>query len=183
MDGDLLLSTAGVVGELAGLAIAAVGFRQTWREWEPDEAISWPLTQALDRLTSWLTRVFRTGLPPKVVHGQASLAAAAVLPVRASVERAPLPSITEAPEQFAKMVELRLTDLLDRVEKAARAQEDAEEAAKEREAEIRSLIDRYRAESQANVKKVAVGGLRLQAIGWALTILGVAFQGIGQIIQ
>jgi hypothetical protein len=94
-----------------------------------------------------------------------------------------LPSLTDEPEEFARIVQLRLTDLLDRVQTTAYRLEDVTEAAADRNRDVRREIAQLRAEAQGTVQRIAVGGLREQFVGWLFLVAGVVLQAIGQAMQ
>jgi hypothetical protein len=94
-----------------------------------------------------------------------------------------MPSMSEDPEGFSKMVESRLMDLHNRTQAAAHALQNEIEAATARHKDTQQAIERYRAEALGRDQTVATGGLRQQLLGLFFVLIGLILQTVGQIWQ
>ena len=182
MKSSMIFTLLGSAVELAGLAIAAYGFRRTWSDFgDPDDKFWGPGTRQLDRMTMWLSRIFHHRFPSRTVSAQAAVSGFAAVSAKGTVAYGKLPSITNDPQAFANMVELRLADVLARVQTVAHDLQDERESVSSQRQELIQFIERSKQEIGGAVQKVAVGGLRQQALGWFLVVIGLLFQTIGQL--
>ena len=78
---------------------------------------------------------------------------------------------------------MRLRSLHERLERNEHELYDDREAAIARQAEIERRIQKVEADAQGSVQTIAIGGLREQAFGWSLIVLGVVASGVANIIQ
>ena len=188
VNAPLLLNIAGLVLEVAGLGLAADGYRRTWRDFRnPDDEFLAPVANALKaasrRAYAGIRRLIRRPIPPRTVALTAASMAMATSTARATVMWGSFPSIKDDPVGFAETVELRLRTLHRELEEARDRLHDDAEAGKSRHTELMRLVEQAKTDAQGDVRTIAVGGLREQVAGWTLIVLGVIAAGVANIIQ
>ncbi|MEU8232834.1 hypothetical protein AB0C12_24905 [Actinoplanes sp. NPDC048967] len=179
----VFLNLGGGLAEVGGLWVAALGFRRTWRDFSGEQQRFLPsVTPTLDRLTTWLTRLFRTGLPDRATAIDLSGSVHFSDTATATMTYARLPSIADDPAGFAQMVQTRVDGLLQRTDELAAGLARATAAADARQRELTAVVEKLRAEAESRVRQIAVGGLRAQVLGWLMLIIGVVLQTVGNIV-
>jgi hypothetical protein len=177
------LAVVGAGFETVGLAYAAIGFRRTWTAFRQlGDRFLTPITATLDRITSWMNRIFNHQPFRRTVSARGGLAVDLTVTARGRKMWSPLPRPEDDLGQFAAVVGERLSDLFDRVQALRFEILDEAKAASDRDSETRQLLDDYRAETQSTVQSITVGGLREQAFGWLLVVVGVVVQTTGQLV-
>jgi len=174
-----VLNYVGVALQLAGVLISAAGLVATWREFAPPgERFFAPVVDPLVLLVrtafSWSAdaarKILRRPIQGKVASVQMGATVTATGSLGMTVTIAPLPQDTRAAlvalHERAQMLTDMLMDTRGRIEEefAARANED-ERIREEQRLAVAKLesIDR----------SLAIGGLRTQAFGVFLTVLGI----------
>lgn len=161
--------------QLAGAAATMFGAWQTWHEFATPGQRFWePFLRPFVRAWRWLTRlvrrIFRRGRKHVVGLGGVS-AGGATVRARGRVGFRPLPSLDE-PAAFVAEVK----DQIDRVHNLAQdIQErlaDESEARRHANDQLRGDLDTRIAKVESMTRNVAVGGLRLEALGVALVVAG-----------
>jgi hypothetical protein len=172
--------------ELIGLACAAVGFRQTWYEYARGERFLEPLlrpvTSRARAVQNWLRKLLRRPGKPQVVQlglaGEIEMAGSVTL----RVGWGPPPDPVVDLAGYAAVVTQRINDLHEKVQDVKHDLATEAEARKtaigDAQAALTAEIDQVRALS----RQVAVGGLRLQAVGWACLLVGLILGAIGNAV-
>jgi len=182
------VNAVGVLLEAAGLLIAAVGLVDTWRQYgPPGEPLTAPLRrrwaaastgakQRWERGWRWLLRKPR----PIVIHsGTVAInLGTPQVTVRGRKGYGPLP---EEPGAAIRMLGERTDELLERVQNARDATDDAVEALKGELAVVVQRLDSAVAELEVQTRRVASGGVRLQLVGFSAVGVGLALQLISPI--
>jgi hypothetical protein len=178
--------TVGAVLELVGLALAAVGFRQTWLEHAGDEPFLRPVTRRVSawtmaarrRVRVWLRRPeHRTVASAEVALGWDAAEA------RGVVSWGPLPDPVANLAAFASNVDDRLNRLHTLVQEARHAVADEQMARADADGKLRDEFSGEVGRVEFLSHRVAVGGLRLQALGWFFVLLGVVVSTVGNLVQ
>jgi uncharacterized membrane protein len=188
-----VLSWSGLALSLVGTAIAALGIRETWRQFRPEGARFWgPFYDWVDRRVRQPARSLRVAAQRRWnrLHGttdvrQVSGTASAVFSARASasgvVTYGPLPDPNDG--AFAEEVHRRTNELrmgIQRVESSVSTETAVrEKAVGKLQRQLDDQHDRLRDMTQ----QVAVSGLPLEMTGIFLVIAGTVLQGIAQAIQ
>jgi hypothetical protein len=180
------LQLTGLALELIGLACAAVGFRQTWYEYargEPFlEPMLRPVTSRARAVQNRLRKLLRRPGKPHVVQASAVSAVGFVASATARVGWGPPPDPTTDLAAYAAEVTRRINELHEKVqqqrEDLAAETEARKTAIGDARAALTAEIDQVRALS----RQVAVGGLRLQAAGWAFLFVGLILGAIGNAV-
>jgi hypothetical protein len=166
-----LLALAGVL-EIAGLALAAVGFKRTWREHAPGQDYWQPEKARARSAQRRLRRMIGRPAPAHVMPGAAHMNVSATLEARAHVTWGPLPDPAD-PSALVGELHRRLNELHDASQRARFALDD-ERAAREAGDEAARAVIREEVETVVrSTQRVAVGGLRLQVAGWFLVLAGI----------
>lgn len=191
-----VVSWSGLALSLVGTVIAAIGIRQTWRQFHPEGARFWgPFYEWTDRRVRQPAQSFgratkqgwnrlwgraeRRSITVKL--GQA-IETETAMPVTVVKRYANLPDPDDA-KAFAAAVEKRFAELrgaMDRVEQGLAAQTtDREKAVDELQRQLDDQHDRLRDMTQ----QVAISGLPLEMTGVFLVVTGTVLQGIAQLIK
>lgn len=177
------LNALGVVSQLVGVVVAFVGLWKTWHEFAngerflaPYEARAGAIAHAISvRVRSDLRRLLRrhpeTIARAGTAHGTFTMSAN----IRGRVTWGPLPLTTEA--AMAEL-ERRTLELQKTHANTTERQDDALAEVRGDAATFRAHADEAIKRLEAMNRRVAVGGLRWQASGLFLVLLGLALQGI-----
>jgi hypothetical protein len=162
--------------ELVGLALAAVGFRQTWTAHAGDEQFWAPAREWAMRRKApficWLRRVLRRPRHTTVGAGAAT-AAGAALDARAKIGWGPLPDPISDLATFAAVVHERLNRLHSTVQDLEHALKEERKTRERADEEVRTDLS-AKIDEVANLSRdVAVGGIRLQLAGWFFLLVGL----------
>lgn len=183
-----LLNAVGVICQIVGVVIAVVGLWKTWREFAGGEPFMRPYqdrTTAILRTikargVATLNRLFRRHPETLAYAGVAGGVSTMSSAVRARVTWGPLPLDTAA----------ALEELHRRTLDLSKTQADATDRHADALASLRDDLDRLTAHVDdviahfdALAGRVAVGGIRWQASGLFLVLLGLALQGIAAAIS
>jgi len=178
------LAVGGTILQLAGVALTAVGFWRTWREFgDPDvgffDPVTVPVRGGWRRLAITAEGVVRrlTRRPRSVVvHGSTFVQQMATVSARGRVQYGDLPT-----ETGAALAELhrRTRDLMDRLSNTQEMIADGLRDVRAEIADILRRIDGLRAEFDRQARRVAIGGIRLEAGGLLLVALGTVMQWLG----
>jgi hypothetical protein len=184
----VILYVGALIAELAGLVLAAHGFRRTWLEFRnPDEeffgSVTRPVKITTRKAYARVRKFLGKPIPPRTVHVTGVSSLSLVATASATVTWAPLPSLHQDSDAFIKALDSRLNQLNDRLQNAEKRIRDDAEAAAARHEETAQAIGEARDEARGQVRTVTVGGLREQVIGWSLIVAGVVTAGVGDIIQ
>jgi len=168
-----LFATA-LAAELAGLILAADGFRRAWREFRRPGDDLWGSVAAPVRAKIRTAYVRLRNLVGNPAAGPTEPAG--------SADGAVAPSTNDV-GAFMEQLNRRVAELNDRIERAERRLQANAEASAARHAEVTETIIRDRAHAHEEVRSVAIGGLREQVIGWVLIVVGTVLAGIGDILN
>jgi hypothetical protein len=170
------LAVLATVLELVGFVLAALGFHHTWREhavgkdfWELDKARARTTVRRADRA---LRKMLRR--PPRPVDVDLVPAQVTVTPValRVTTGLPPLPGHDDMDALTAE-IDKRLNRLHSVIEDVQHALTDEREAREDGDRRVRSDLEKEIDRVEASTQRVAVGGLRLQLLGWIFLLLGL----------
>jgi hypothetical protein len=176
-------ATIGTALQLLGVVTTGVGFWRTWREFAaPREGFFDPIAVPLRagwrrgslKVEGLIRRVFRR--PKAVVVGAGSITVgAAAFNARGRVQFGELPPTTKA-----AIAELhrRTKDLMDRVSDNREDTTDGLAAVRKEIADLASQVDAVAAGLEQRTRRVAVGGIRIEAAGLVLVALGTVLQSV-----
>jgi hypothetical protein len=176
------LAVAAVL-ELTGLVLTAVGFKRTWAEHAQGEDFWFPLkgriraaARGVERIAR---RVFRRS--GRAVNLQVNSATMAVTAgeARVTITWGPLPDPSDGPA-FAAKVQERLNQLHSMVQDDKHALADERKVRTNEDTKVRKGLAELSALVDAKTANVAVGGLRLQVLGWTFVLLGIL---VGSIVN
>lgn len=189
-----VLSWSGLALSLIGTAIAALGIRETWRQFRPEGARFWgPFYNWADRRVRQPARSLRVAAQRRwnSLRGatdvrQVSGTSSAVFSVRASasgvVTYGPLPDPSDD-GAFAEEVQRRTNELrmgIQRVESSL----SAEAAVRERAvSKLQHQLDDQHDRLRDMTQQVAVSGLPLEMTGIFFVVAGTVLQAIAQMIK
>jgi hypothetical protein len=184
------LQTIGAGLQLLGAVIALVGLAFTWREFkgelfmEPLIAVGRGIARPLGRLWAWTnSQVARLqGKSRQVLTGSVAPAGSLTRThhayARAFIED-PLPKDPrDAVEELAHRIKVTRDALATTTEAQGKAIGSTAEAVRRLEERVDAAVGRLDVQD----RRVAVGGLRWQAVGLTLVILGLATQGVGYLV-
>lgn len=180
------LQLAGAVLELIGLACAAIGFRQTWYEYARGERflepMLGPVTSRARAVKNRLRKLLRRPGKRQVVQAGAAAEFGFAGSATVRVGWGPPPDPATDLAAYAAVVTQRINELHQTVQQQRHdlaAETEARQAAiRDAQAALTAEIDEVRALS----RQVAVGGLRLQAVGWAFLFAGLILSAIGSAV-
>jgi hypothetical protein len=162
--------------EFVGFVLAVVGFHRTWRQnavgqdfWEPDKAQIRAVGRRADRA---LRRIFRRPPQPEAV-GIAPVPlklTAGVLGIKTGLP--PLPGHDDMDALTAE-IDKRLNRLHSMIEDEQHALVQERRAREAADQQVRSDLGQEIGRVDAGTQRVAVGGLRLQLLGWIFLLLGL----------
>jgi hypothetical protein len=171
----------GTILQLTGVAVTALGFWRTWREFgEPGEGFFDPVTNAVrvawarlatiaESAIRWLLRRPR---PIVLEPGPATVSAKAFDP-RVHIDFAQLPEdIAAAVEALARRTE----DLLTRITGLTEESRDGIAGVRAEVADLASRLNSTAGDLRRRTGRVAVGGIRLEALGLVLVAAGTVLQ-------
>jgi hypothetical protein len=173
--------TVGTILQLTGVAVTGLGFWRTWREFgEPGEGFFDPVTNAARvgwaRLwaiaESAVRRLLRRPRPIVLEPGPAT-ARLQAFDARAHIGFAPLP---EDPAAALEALARRTEDLLKRISGLTEESRDGLQEVRAEIADLTSRLDTTAGDLRRRTRRVAVGGIRLEALGLVLVALGTALQ-------
>jgi hypothetical protein len=173
---------AGAGFEVLGLAVGAVGFRRTWREFSTgDRMFGKEIEWAKNKYKAVKDYVHRrlgrkqVAAPPQVT---ASINLTLSMDGASGVGYVGLPSPIDDPEAFASAVGERLRSLNDNV-RTLREQLDSEVGAREAaDHKVSSELRTKVAEVEGLSRQIAIGGLREQVVGWSCIVVGIILQSL-----
>ena len=171
------LGLAGVLLQVIGVATTSVGVWKTWHEFAEGEGFWLPivgaLRSALRRVEGVLRRVLRR---PQRIEGRGALEAHLSLSgqARARIDFGPLPTAAEAAfAELDRRTRLLADQLATAIEHHDQALEEARASVSGLSADVELTAQRLRTQ----VRHVAIGGLRWEALGLLLIALGLLAQG------
>ena len=177
-----LLNLLGVGLEVVGLVVAAIGGLQTWREFgPPGEGLLDPIGRAARaardastaRVVGWWRRLRRKPRSVLALAGYASGTASMNARLRTRKGYGPLPVETG---DAIRMLGERTEELLGRVQDGRDAAEDEIAKVREEIAELSGEVELVSAKQEADTRRVAIGGIRLQMLGFFVVGIGLALQ-------
>ncbi|WP_116952284.1 hypothetical protein [Jiangella endophytica] len=172
--------------DVAGLTCAAAGFAQTWHQHGTGELWAPWRARARDgrrRAWSWVTgRLRRRRHDPWLGDGGGGAGGSAIARGGATAPGADARAAVTDLAAFAAVVQSRLDGLTGQV---GRLETELRTERQRRDSAVRGV----RAELIGEVgrveeltKEIAVGGLRLQILGWTLVLAGVVLSGVLNIV-
>lgn len=183
----IVIFGVGFVVELVGLAIAAHGFHRTWNEFSREDRFLAPVTaaagRAAQRTRRVANRIFRRRPQPITVGLASATLRFSAVSVRPIQSYGPLPPIGEDQPAFADVVQRRLDELLQQVQRVEHSLSDEVKAVEERIKGTARTLDGRISEVEKMSQSIAVGGLREQVFGWGLIVVGFTLQGVAQLMQ
>lgn len=176
-----------LVLELTGLVLAAVGFKRTWTEHAPDQDFWAPekrrLRNAARRGQETVRRLLRRPGRPVNLEVQSAIHLTSSMTARVTTAWKSLPDPAENLQTFAATVHERLNRLHAMIQDDQEALNDERRARTDGEAKLRAELTELAALVDAKTANVAVGGLRLQALGWSFLLLGIVLGAIVNVID
>lgn len=182
MTAGQVLTLAGAGIQVLGAVVALAGLVRTHDEFA-DQTLRALVVEraqgAWGRARAFGRRLLRRP-PQKVVGAGAAIGGAGSLAARGRIGWAPLPGTLQ---KDIAALERRTQQLLDSL---ANTQERLEDTIADVRAEVRAVKDHLAAADNSLeelARRAAIGGVRLEALGLFLVILGLALQGIGAAIS
>jgi hypothetical protein len=176
----------GAALELLGLACAAVGFRQTWYEYARGERFLEPMLRPIASraraVQNWLRKLLRRPGKPRAVQAGAAAAIGIAGSVTARVGWGPPPDPAIDLAAYADVVTQRINELHEKVQDVKQDLAAETEARKTAIGDARAALTAEIDQVRALSRQVAVGGLRLQAVGWACLFVGLILSAIGNAV-
>jgi hypothetical protein len=189
-----VLSWSGLALSVIGTAIAALGIRETWRQFRPEGARFWgPFYSWVDRRVRQPAQRFgrasqrrwnrlRGITNMRELSGTASAVFSARASVSGVVTYGPLPDPNDD-GAFVEELQRRTNELrlgIQRVESSLSAETAVrEKAVSQLQRQLNDQHDRLRDMTQ----QVAISGLPLEMTGVFLVVMGTVLQGIAQLIK
>jgi hypothetical protein len=171
-----LLILSGLL-ELVGLVCAGIGFRATWHEHAHGERFIEPMLRPVKEWTRATTNRVRLlfGRPaePRVVHLGAASSIEFAGSARMTVGWGAPPDPTTDLAGYAKVVTERINALHAKVQNQDNKLADEADARQTEIRQTRSALTADIEEVRKLSRQVAVGGLRLQVVGWLFLIAGI----------
>jgi hypothetical protein len=182
----LVVFGIGVALEASGLALAVIGFRETWRDFaKDDERFFEPVHQWTGRIRAAGAAVAAGLSGRRDVEAHAGIATGSVRAggtVSARVMPGTLTPATDL-ETFAAAVEQQVRAIYTRLD-AIQNQVAAEAEARPRaDAELAERLAAEVARMEGMSQRIAVGGLRQQFVGWLLISCGFVLQAVATFVQ
>jgi hypothetical protein len=170
--------------EAVGLVCAAIGFSQTWHEHAGGQDFWAPVKERLSRsgLNRWVGRLLHRSKSVTVGLGLAS-EMNMTGSIRGKVTPGPLPDPASDLPAFADRVEHYIQQLYEMTQRTHDALADETEGRAAAEKDIRNRITAEIERVEGMSRQVAVGGLRLQVVGWTFLFAGLVLGTIGNIWQ
>ncbi len=169
----------GLIIQVVGLVVTGIGVRRTWREFSAEPFWD-PLVQRGRRLWAWITatlrRVFKR---PRTLRAEGAGTVKAVVEVRA-VGRAgfrTIPSDQPFEEAISELDE-RTRHLLDQIADARQHYDGEFRTFRSDLGSLQDEVRRVEAELGESDRRVAISGLRLEALGLFLLAIGILLQGV-----
>lgn len=182
----IALYITALVAELVGLGLAADGLRRTWREFRnPTDAFWAPLTAPSATLLRWaylrVRRLVGKSVPPRTVELNDTAAATESFTRDFEARWDVLPPDDDT-QAWLKLLYRRSREINERMQRveghiATKAAED-----ERRYAETTAAIDEVRTHATRQIRTITIGGLREQALGWLLIVVGTVLGGLGNIL-
>jgi hypothetical protein len=183
MSGAFILFIAGFVSEVVGLLIVGREFVFTWQDHAQGETFLAPAWNALRQIVLKIRDLagkLAVWRRPRTKTISATITASLNITgnLRITKSYGPLPSIREQPDEFAELVQSRLAELLDKVQKVEHQLTDEVEAIRSENTSVANHTANRFAEIDNTIRSVAVGDLRVQVVGWFLVLFGMLLQAI-----
>jgi hypothetical protein len=178
----VILFALALVFELCGLGIGAVGYRRTWRAHARSEEFLGPMKTWPKRFGRFVIRLFGRGSQETRQRTGDELAIGVEEALSATAEWGPLPSIDDQ-DAFRNEIQRRFNVLLqeDRdIYQALGAEQQTRDAG---DRTVHADLAPDIAQVRADTRDLAVGGIRLQFVGWLLLLAGVSLGSIVNIID
>ncbi len=181
------LSVIGVVLQIAGVCIAGVGLWQTWHEFAQGEGFFDPLRQRAGEMgrriaqdvRNAIARLLRRPRKPHVIGVSSIDSMSAVERARLRVTWDPLPPDTAlALDELDRRTQQLSHMVANATDRHADELEEARTAAGTLARRVEEGIERL----ETKTRHVAIGGVRLEAMGLFLIALGLALQGVGALM-
>jgi len=167
----IILFAVALAAQLAGLILAADGFRRAWREFRrPGDDLWAPIAAPIKSKARAAYVRMRRLIGKPVARPEAAHAPVAV------------PSMNDL-GAFMEELNRRVAELNDRMRQAESSLQANAEVSAARHAEVTEAIVHDREEAREQVRSVAIGGLREQVIGWVLIFAGTLAAGIGDLLN
>lgn len=182
----IVLYVVALVAELAGLALAADGFRRTWREFRrPDDAfwepVAAPAKQAARSAYVRARRLIGKSLPPAEVKVVGVTGSATVGVPTVTATGFAVPPVEDV-AAYMTYLSHRIDDLSRQIARADAAARAKTESDAQRHAETTRTIEQVQNEMHGQVRTITIEGMREQALGWLLIVIGTFLGGLGNII-
>lgn len=173
--------------EVFGLWIGVRGIRRTWSEHPADGPFFAPVRSAIARARDdagrFARRLLRRKPQTQTVHLSSVDVSVSALAAQLIVGWGPLPDFATDPEAAVTEVQKRLDTLHRTVQDLEHGLYEQQQAAKATEDALRAEFTARIDEAKTLTHRVAVGGLREQALGWSLIFVGFVLQMISQGLQ
>ncbi len=175
----IFLFAAALAAQLAGLILAADGFRRAWREFRrPGDDLWAPIAAPIKSKARAAYVRMRSLIGKPVARPQAAHAPVA----EGTASGSPASSMNDL-GAFMEQLNRRVAELNDRMRQAESSLQANAEVSAARHAEVTEAIVHDREEAREQVRSVAIGGLREQVIGWVLIFAGTVAAGVGDILN
>jgi len=180
---------AAAVLELIGLVLAAVGFKRTWREHAHAKDFWLPLKRDVARAVRHIARAMRKvlrrpGQPVNVdVHPATIRSEARIFTPTITSAWPPLPNPADDGPAFATEVHERLNQLHSLIQGDQRALAKEQNTREDEDAKLRTELTELGTVVDAKTANVAVGGLRLQVLGWSFLLVGIVVGAIVNVVD
>jgi hypothetical protein len=174
------LNAIGILLEVVGVAVAAIGLARTWGEFGPGDEGLVPVKQLARGARRHLAAVARrVGLKPrgKVVGMGAVVTGSGSVKARGRMQFRSLPADIDTPEALAELDD-RTRRLMTIVSDVRDATVDEKERAEAREDGLAEELETATQHLESQDRRVAIGGVRLEALGLFLVALGLLMQAV-----
>ena len=183
-----MLTAVGVAFEIFGLVVTGAGAWRTWKEFAPPgegflDPVVVPTRVRWRRVSAAATRAYRriAGKPsPRVVGAGVIVQGGGAFNARGRIQFRTLP-MDGNPEDGLKELDERTRQLMTMASDTKELVEDGLAAARDEMAAVAGRIDEIADAFDRQTRRIAVGGIRLQALGLTLIALGLMLQGLGAV--
>lgn len=173
----------GIVLEVLGLMVTAIGIHTTWQANAQGEPFARPVAEAVKRAGWWmnarLPRRLRRARTTTVYPDSSRHEMRAGF-VGVEIGWEPLPTDLPVEEALARLDE-RIRDVHADYQKADHAIHDKLEEHRRRDDELGGRIEQLAGQVQETARVLRVEGLRGQAVGIGLLAVGLVLQTVGQV--
>ena len=172
--------------DLVGLTLAAIGFRRTWLAHAHDDKFFGPakawIRNKARRAENAGRKLFQRQPKPQTNEGSAASVVRYEGEAQGRVDFGLLPDLTDA-DAFLAAIRERLDRLHSMIQDGDEALADEHKAREAEDKKLRADLSSQIARVEASTQHVAVGGLRLQVVGWTFLFFGVSLGGFVNVID